>query len=148
VSDYKLMSVHSFTNTLPETQVAELANTGWEIAYSGYSFAFQVGAGRGYGTALQGHGSCLREFSPIGIAQTNGQEVRWISPNFKSLWVIDYGFTYGDDDEDDYDWAVDTPADREKFIQERVGKCYVVKKSVSMASQRGYSYYTDEQLNR
>lgn len=139
------MAVHSHSKDYPTGLVANMKKSGWEEAYKGYSFIFQSGAGQGFGTALQNHGSCMRHFSPVGVAQSNGQEVRWISPNFKSLWLIDYSQLEGWDPDEgaiDQGWNVDEPAARRSFIDNILGKCIVMKRSAAWTTIK--YHFTDQ----
>jgi len=79
----------------------------------------------------------MKLFSPVGIAQTNGQEVRWISPNFKSLWMIDYSRLEGWDPDEgaiDEGWDVNDPAARATFVSDILGKCIVMRRNSAWTS--------------
>ena len=134
VSDYKLVAYHSFTAQPPsEPEMARIAEKGWEKVYSGYSYIMQVGPGRSFGNAIFDHESCRRHFTPTMIAQTYKNTVRFISSNFKSMWLIDNSATV------DRNIQVDSARDRENFISNYVGKCIVLRRSV----ERRQYYYSD-----
>lgn len=134
VSDYKLVSYHSFSASRPSAQEMEtIHRKGWEEVYSGYSYIMQVGPGRAHGNAVFDHESCRREFSPTMIAQTYKTDVRFISSNFKSMWLVDTSM------QTDRNTQVDRPEDRENFIQNFLGKCIVLRRSV----EKGRYYYSD-----
>jgi len=139
ISDYKIMALHSFSKDKPEAKLQAASRYGWAKLYEGYSFAYQVGSGVGWGTQLSRHSSCLQHFSPIMAAQTNGAEVRWISPNFHATWVLDYSYLSEDDRWESTEYDVTNTADRQTFIQNRLGKCYVIKRN---ANDR-FRYYSD-----
>ena len=134
VSDYKLVSYHSFTANPPTApELARIEQKGWEQVYSGYSYIMQVGPGRAFGNAVFDHESCRREFTPTMIAQTYKKDVRFISSNFKSMWLIDNSAQV------DKNIKVDSAADRANFIQNYLGKCIVLRRSV----ERRMYYYSD-----
>lgn len=134
VSDYKLVSYHSFTASPPtEPEMQRIAQKGWEQVYSGYSYIMQVGPGRAFGNAVFDHESCRREFTPTMIAQTYKKDVRFISSNFKSMWLIDSSAIA------DQNIDVDSARDRANFIQNYLGKCIVLRRSV----EKKMYYYSD-----
>ena len=134
VSDYRLVSYHSFTAQPPTAEEMDvIAKKGWEQVYSGYSYIMQVGPGRAFGNAVFDHESCRREFTPTMIAQTYKKDVRFISSNFKSMWLIDDSAAMDDN------IRVDSAAERERFVRNYLGKCIVLRRSV----EKKMYYYSD-----
>jgi len=135
VSDYKLLAVHSFSADKPTNQIRALEQHGWEHRpeMDGYSFLFAGGVKEGAGPSLQAHGSCMRKFTPVSVVQTNGQEVRWLSQNFASIWVTDYQKYLVDHSTDDRDieWKVNAPDSRIRFREEVLGKCAIMKRNIN-----------------
>ena len=134
MSDYKLMAYHSFTRDYPDNSILQdLSNKGWEKVYPGYSYLYQTGPNHGFGNAMHSHNSCLQEFSPIMMTQTYGEDVRVMTKNFFSVWVVDSEeqFSYNG-------FKVDTFDDRVKFIKRVIGKCYVFRKEIKREIQRYY----------
>ena len=72
-------------------------------------------------------------------AQTNGAEVRWISPNFHATWVLDCSYLSEDDRWESTEYDVTSGADRKAFVQNRLGKCYVIKRNPNDR----FRYYSD-----
>lgn len=133
VSDAKLLAVHSFNAQKPAKAVANLRSHGWEELYEGYSFLFSGGVKEGAGHALQAHGSCMKHFTPVSVVQTNGQEVRWLSQNFATIWIVDYRqyLINHITDDPDQTWDVNEPDSRASYKQSVLGKCVVMKRRVN-----------------
>jgi len=75
----------------------------------------------------------MRKFTPVSVVQTNGQEVRWLSQNFASIWVTDYQKYLVDHSTDDRDieWKVNAPDSRIRFREEVLGKCAIMKRNIN-----------------
>jgi len=133
ISDRKLLAVHSFSAQKPVGQVRALAKHGWKTLYEGYSYLFAGGVKEGAGPALQAHASCMKHFTPISVVQTNGQEVRWLSQNFASIWIVDYQRWLVDHvtDDKDIEWEVNEPVGRIRFRDQALGKCAVLQRTVN-----------------
>ena len=133
ISDSKLLAVHSFNAQKPTSQINNLRAHGWQELYEGYSFLFSGGVKEGAGHALQSHGSCMKHFTPVSVVQTNGQEVRWLSQNFATIWIVDYRqyLVSHSTDDPDVEWNVDNPDSRVNYRNNVLGKCAVMQRAVN-----------------
>ena len=75
----------------------------------------------------------MKHFTPVSVVQTNGQEVRWLSQNFATIWVVDYRqhLTEHSTDDPDAEWNVDSPDSRVDYKNNVLGKCAVMQKKVN-----------------